>query len=79
MAPVPEASEGGAQVILPDGIKPNVIERVIAMPAKGVALIALAVALVSLSLHWKGGAADTVNKAAQELVREAMTVGTNGP
>lgn len=66
-------------MILPDGIKPNVIERVLSMPAKGVALIALGVALLSLSLHWKGDAADTASKAAQQLVREAMTVGTGGP
>ncbi len=65
-------------MILPDGIKPNLIERILAMPAKPIALIALAVSLLSLYVA-SGRKVEGLERAAELIASEAMTVGTDGP
>lgn len=64
-------------MILPDGIKPNIIERILTMPAKPIALIALAVSLLALYAA-TGRSVEGLESAAKLIASEAMTVGTNG-
>lgn len=77
-------------MILPDGIKPNIIERILTMPAKPIALIALAVSLLALYAA-TGRSVEGLESAAKMIASEAMTgtipaevtsipltVGTNG-
>jgi hypothetical protein len=64
--------------LVPDPPKLNLIQRVLAMDAKPIALIALGVSLLSLYVA-SGRKVEGLEKAAELVTREAMTTGTGGP
>ena len=65
--------------LVPDPPKLNLIQRLIGLEAKPLAIVAVALALLSLGLHLRGGQSEAVKAIAEDLVREAMTTGTGGP
>lgn len=68
---------GGEIRLVPDPPKLNLLERVLRMEAKPIALIALGVSLLSLYVA-SGRKVEGLERAAEMVTREAMTVGTNG-